>query len=161
MAIGSLVFGYANAVIAIVAAQPSFLLGLMNSLYFAGGFCGCAEAGLVATYASSPEVLANLNESALQAAVAMCYDIGWKFYLCFICPSTVAAVLIYFVLPDTRGLPLESVGALCGNEVGEAEVTQDHMGSDNEKPQKHDDDLNGYKEQVEAAVTTKHVEGLS
>lgn len=145
---------------------------------FAGGLiasaaCLSAEAGLVANYASTPEALANPNESALRAAVAMLFvfifilecslggvqyvylgeifpthirskglaigsaglslmniiwlqvapiafqDIGWKFYLCFICPTTVAAVIIFFVLPDTKGLALEVVGALFGDEVAE------------------------------------------
>lgn len=156
-----------------------FLIQIVSRpVLFAGGLiasvaCLSAEAGLVATYASTPESLANPNHAALRAAVAMFYvfifvfectlggtqyvyigelfpthirskgmavgtsglalmnviwlqvapiafsHIGWKFYLCFICPPAVAAVFIYFYFPDTKGLPLESVAALFGDEVGD------------------------------------------
>lgn len=40
--------------------------------------------------------------------------IGWKFYLCFIIPGILSAILIGLVFPDTWGLPLEEVAALFG-----------------------------------------------
>ncbi|KAK4949973.1 hypothetical protein LTR10_011815 [Elasticomyces elasticus] len=158
--------------IQIVPRPTLFAAGMIASVA-----CLCAEAGLVAKYATTAEALAQPNEAALNAAVAMFYvfifvlectlggvqyvylgeifpthirskgmaigtsglsfmntiwlqaapvafsTIGWKFYLCFICPATVAAVVIFLYFPDTKGLPLESVGALFGDEV--VEVTTD------------------------------------
>lgn len=196
--------------IQVVSRPVLFSAGMIASVA-----CLSAEAGLVATYASTPEALANPNEPALRAAAAMLFvfifvlecslggvqyvylgeifpthirskgmaigtsglalmnviwlqvapiafqDIGWKFYLCFICPSTVAAVLMYFGLPDTRGLALESVGALFGDEVGDDELVQDKVETDDEKSQKHGDSPMEQKQRADAAVTTKHVEEAS
>lgn len=156
-----------------------FIIDLMpRPLLFSGGIiasisCLAAEAGLVANYATSPESLANPNEAALKAAVAMFYvfifvlecflggcqwvyvgelfpthirtkgmaigtcglaltnvlwlqvapiafqNIGWKFYLCFICPAAVAAGIIFITFPDTKGLPLEKVAALFNDKVAD------------------------------------------
>jgi len=41
--------------------------------------------------------------------------IGWKFYLCFIIPGTIGAVVMWIWFPDTNGLPLEEVAALFGD----------------------------------------------
>ena len=46
--------------------------------------------------------------------------IGWKFYLVFIIAAAVAFTWAYFMVPETKGLPLEEVAALFG---GEGEVT--------------------------------------
>lgn len=40
---------------------------------------------------------------------------GWRFYLCFIIPGTIGALVMWFVFPDTKGLPLEEVAALFGD----------------------------------------------
>ena len=44
----------------------------------------------------------------------LCSTIKWKFYLCFIIPGILSAILIGLVFPDTWGLPLEEVAALFG-----------------------------------------------
>jgi hypothetical protein len=42
--------------------------------------------------------------------------IGWKYYLVFIIITGLAAPIVYFLFPDTRGLALEEVAALFGDE---------------------------------------------
>lgn len=42
--------------------------------------------------------------------------IGWKFYLCFIIPGYIFAVGAWFLLPDTRHLPLEEIAAIFGDK---------------------------------------------
>jgi hypothetical protein len=41
--------------------------------------------------------------------------IGWKFYLCFIIPGTIGAIVMWIWFPDTNGLPLEEVAAIFGD----------------------------------------------
>ncbi len=41
-------------------------------------------------------------------------NIGWKYYLVFIILSGVSAVIIFFLWPDTKGMPLEQIAALFG-----------------------------------------------
>ncbi|KAK3316751.1 MFS transporter [Apodospora peruviana] len=57
-----------------------------------------------------------LNIIWLQAAPTALENIGWKYYLCFIIPSSIAAVLILLFWPDTNGMPLEEVARLFGDE---------------------------------------------
>jgi MFS family permease len=52
----------------------------------------------------------------LQAAPTAFITIGWKFYLVFIIPGTIGAVIIWIWFPDTNGMPLEEVAALFGDE---------------------------------------------
>lgn len=44
-------------------------------------------------------------------------QVGWKYYLLFICLDVVCFILLYIYLPDTTGLSLEEMGALFGDEV--------------------------------------------
>ncbi|KAF8860443.1 MFS general substrate transporter [Acephala macrosclerotiorum] len=55
--------------------------------------------------------IALLNIIWLQAAPTALKNIGWKYYLCFIIPSSIAAAVILKWFPDTRG--------------GESEVVED------------------------------------
>jgi hypothetical protein len=43
-------------------------------------------------------------------------NIKWKFYLCFIIPGCLSAVMIWVLFPDTLGIPLEEVAAIFGDE---------------------------------------------
>lgn len=43
-------------------------------------------------------------------------SVGWRFYLCFIIPGSIGAAIMWFFFPDTRGLPLEEVAAIFGDE---------------------------------------------
>ncbi|KAH7084273.1 MFS transporter [Paraphoma chrysanthemicola] len=52
----------------------------------------------------------------LQAAPTAFLTIGWKFYLVFIIPGTIGAVIIWTWFPDTNGMPLEEVAALFGDQ---------------------------------------------
>lgn len=42
-------------------------------------------------------------------------NIGWKFYLVFICPSVCFIVAQYFLFPETKGRTLEEIGAIFGD----------------------------------------------
>lgn len=42
--------------------------------------------------------------------------IGWKYWLVFIIISGLGAITLYFVLPETKGLSLEELGRLFGDE---------------------------------------------
>lgn len=56
-----------------------------------------------------------MNIIWLQAAPTAFEKIGWKFYLCFIIPGTIGAACMWFLWPDTRGLPLEEIAAIFGD----------------------------------------------
>lgn len=57
-----------------------------------------------------------MNIMWLQAAPTAFATIKWKFYLCFIIPGSIGAIVMFFLFPDTRGLPLEEVAALFGDK---------------------------------------------
>ncbi|KUJ19368.1 general substrate transporter [Mollisia scopiformis] len=61
--------------------------------------------------------IALLNIIWLQAAPTALKNIGWKYYLCFIIPSALAAGVILRWFPDTRGLSLEECARVFGDEV--------------------------------------------
>jgi hypothetical protein len=42
--------------------------------------------------------------------------IGWKYYLVFIICGSLGGLTMWFVFPDTNGLPLEEIAALFGDE---------------------------------------------
>ncbi|TVY33848.1 MFS glucose transporter, partial [Lachnellula occidentalis] len=50
------------------------------------------------------------------AAVAF-KNIGWKMYMVWFAVSIVSSVLIYFFIPETKGLALEEIGELFGDKV--------------------------------------------
>ncbi|KAK4539179.1 hypothetical protein LTR36_001179 [Oleoguttula mirabilis] len=56
-----------------------------------------------------------MNIIWLQAAPTAFQNIGWKFYLCFIIPGTIAGLGIFLYFPDTNGIPLEEVAAMFGD----------------------------------------------
>lgn len=69
-----------------------------------------------------------LNIVWLQAAPTALENIGWRYYLCFIVPSSLAAVLILRFFPDTNGLPLEEVARIFGDQdelFGERGVSEE------------------------------------
>jgi len=61
--------------------------------------------------------IALLNIVWLEAAPAALKNIGWKYYLCFIIPSSLAAGLILCYWPNTNGLALEEIARLFGDEA--------------------------------------------
>ncbi|KIX99564.1 uncharacterized protein Z520_05140 [Fonsecaea multimorphosa CBS 102226] len=58
-----------------------------------------------------------INIVWLQVAPTAFSTIGWKFYLVLIIPGMAFAVLIFFWFPNTRGVHLEEVAELFGDEV--------------------------------------------
>lgn len=57
-----------------------------------------------------------LNIIWLQAAPTALKNIGWKYYLCFIIPSSLAAIVILKWFPDTNSLSLEECATLFGDD---------------------------------------------
>lgn len=57
-------------------------------------------------------------------------NIGWRFYLVFICISLASSITVFFFFPNTLGKPLEEVARLFGDEdlvaVYQADLTVDH-----------------------------------
>lgn len=51
----------------------------------------------------------------LQVAPVALKTIGWKFFLCFIIPGSIACVVMWMRFPDTKGRPLEEIAALFGD----------------------------------------------
>jgi hypothetical protein len=50
------------------------------------------------------------------AAVAF-KNIGWKMYMVWFAVTIVSSILIYFFVPETKGLALEEIGELFGDKV--------------------------------------------
>lgn len=68
-----------------------------------------------------------INIIWLQVAPTAFENIGWKFYLCFIVPGTVMGLIIWFWFPNTKGIPLEEVAAIFGDEIEHVdEPVHDH-----------------------------------
>lgn len=73
-----------------------------------------------------------MNIVWLQSAPEAFQQIGWYFYLCFIIPGTIGAVLMWFFFPDTLGLPLEEVAAIFGDHDEVAGYMRDIQITENE-----------------------------
>lgn len=71
-----------------------------------------------------------MNVVWLQAAPTAFEKVGWKFYLAFIIPGSLGGILMWFVFPDTNGVPLEEVAAIFGDEdevaIHQADIEFDH-----------------------------------
>lgn len=52
-----------------------------------------------------------------QSAPIAFTNIGWKFYIVFIIISFIGAPVLYFKCPETKGLSLEEIAAIFGDEV--------------------------------------------
>ncbi|KAK3079833.1 hypothetical protein LTS18_003788, partial [Coniosporium uncinatum] len=76
-----------------------------------------------------------MNLIWLQVAPVAFEEIGWKYYLCFIICGSVAAIIIWFVFPDTWGVPLEEIAAIFGDEdeLYQASIEDGKVESDEEK----------------------------
>jgi hypothetical protein len=51
----------------------------------------------------------------LQATTTAFANIKWRFYLVFIVITGLGSVLMYFVLPETKGIPLEEMARIFGD----------------------------------------------
>ncbi|KAK5173252.1 uncharacterized protein LTR77_001933 [Saxophila tyrrhenica] len=56
-----------------------------------------------------------MNIVWLQSAPTALANIGWYYYLAFIIPGTIGAVVMFLYFPDTLGKPLEEIAALFGD----------------------------------------------
>ncbi|KAI9764617.1 MAG: hypothetical protein M1839_005803 [Geoglossum umbratile] len=52
----------------------------------------------------------------LQVTATAFANIGWKFFLVFIGVSSLGAIWIYLCIPETKGVPLEEIAALFGDQ---------------------------------------------
>lgn len=66
-----------------------------------------------------------MNVMWLQVAPTAFEKITWKFYLCFIIPAYLFSIVCFFFYPNTKGLALEEIAAIFGDEVG-SEVYRAH-----------------------------------
>ncbi|OAG05580.1 MFS general substrate transporter [Paraphaeosphaeria sporulosa] len=53
----------------------------------------------------------------LQATTTAFANIGWRFYLVFIIICALGTVFFYFFLPETKGIPLEEMARIFGDDV--------------------------------------------
>ncbi|KAF2654662.1 general substrate transporter [Lophiostoma macrostomum CBS 122681] len=58
-----------------------------------------------------------MNVMWLQVAPTAFEKITWKFYLCFIIPAYLFSIVCFFYYPNTKGMALEEIAALFGDEV--------------------------------------------
>ncbi|SMR53866.1 unnamed protein product [Zymoseptoria tritici ST99CH_1E4] len=73
------------------------------------------------------------SEVTLVAAPVALNEIGWKFYLVLIVPSTLYISLIYLLFPETKGRTLEEIGLLFGDDVHVASQWYDLSPEEKEK----------------------------
>ena len=52
----------------------------------------------------------------LQATTTAFANIKWRFYLVFIINTALGSVIMWFVLPETKGIPLEEMARIFGEE---------------------------------------------
>ncbi|KAK5064580.1 hypothetical protein LTR84_000413 [Exophiala bonariae] len=67
--------------------------------------------------ALSIAVIALTDLVYLQVSATAFASIGWKFYLVFIIISGLGAIIAWFVLPETKNIPLEEMAKLFGEDV--------------------------------------------
>lgn len=53
----------------------------------------------------------------LEAAPTAFAQVGWKYYLLFIILTAINIPLVWWLFPETKGLSLEEIGAVFGDEV--------------------------------------------
>jgi hypothetical protein len=62
-------------------------------------------------------VLALTDLVYLQVTALAFANIGYQYFLVFISICAVGFVILWFLLPETKGIPLEEMGKLFGDEV--------------------------------------------
>ena len=99
----------------------------------------------------------------LQATSTAFANIGWKFYLVFIIISSLGAVWSWFVLPETKGIPLEEMAKLFGDDEHIA-VYSNAIHLDHKTHELMIDEKNGLQHiathEGEKVVAPKHVENV-
>ena len=75
--------------------------------------------------ALSIAVIALTDLVYLQATATAFASIGWKFYLVFIIISGLGTIWVWFVVPETKGIPLEEMAAVFGDTENVAVFSAD------------------------------------
>ncbi|KAK5096994.1 hypothetical protein LTR70_002203 [Exophiala xenobiotica] len=75
--------------------------------------------------ALSIAVIALTDLVYLQATATAFASIGWKFYLVFIIISGLGTIWVFFVVPETKGIPLEEMAAVFGDTENVAVFSAD------------------------------------
>jgi hypothetical protein len=94
-----------------------------------------------------------MNIIWLQSAPTAFEKIQWRFYLCFIVPGTIGAVIIWFFFPDTLGLPLEEIAAIFGDHdevagyMRDIHITEEDVGK-----------VDGFKGEVDKEKVAERIE---
>jgi MFS family permease len=91
-----------------------------------------------------------MNIMWLQAAPTAFKNISWRFYLCFIIPAYLFAIVCWFFYPNTKGLALEEIAALFGDDV-QQDVYPSTIQNASEVP-------NPDKDSQAASLEAKHLE---
>jgi hypothetical protein len=67
----------------------------------------------------------------LQATTTAFANIKWRFYLVFIVITGLGSVLMYFILPETKGIPLEEMSRIFGDTDNVAVLSENvHVNHD-------------------------------
>lgn len=73
------------------------------------------EHHVAASRSDGVRVSFSINKYAWRVLTLSFRTIGWKFFLCFIIPGSIGAVIMFVFFPNTKGMPLEEVAALFGD----------------------------------------------
>ncbi|KAL2814141.1 general substrate transporter [Aspergillus granulosus] len=73
------------------------------------------------------------SEVTLVAAPVALDEIGWRFYLVLIVPSSIYIAVIWFVFPETKGMTLEEMGRIFGDHVDIAAAGFERSSSEEEE----------------------------
>ncbi|OQV09352.1 hypothetical protein CLAIMM_13482 [Cladophialophora immunda] len=72
--------------------------------------------------------ITTINILWTQVAPTAFNDIGWKFYLCFIIPTSLFGIALWLFFPDTLGVPLEEIARIFGDHEENYIQQQSHSG---------------------------------
>ncbi|KIW29427.1 uncharacterized protein PV07_05242 [Cladophialophora immunda] len=72
--------------------------------------------------------ITTINILWTQVAPTAFNDIGWKFYLCFIIPTSLFGIALWLFFPDTLGVPLEEIARIFGDHEENYIQQQYHSG---------------------------------
>jgi len=99
----------------------------------------------------------------LQATTTAFANIGWRFYLVFIIVSGLGGIGSYFLLPETKGIPLEEMAKIFGDTedvvVWSKDLRIDHNTHElvvDKNGLEHVTTHQGVNSEIEKAVTEHH-----
>ncbi|KAL2845906.1 general substrate transporter [Aspergillus pseudoustus] len=95
------------------------------------------------------------SEVTLVAAPVAMNEIGWRFYLVLIVPSAVYIVVIWALFPETKGVTLEEMGRVFGEDF-----EMDVAARNGEGISESDGSKGGSKEKVDAHSVEERIENV-